>query len=105
MRSPEQLAHGAEGDARVGGHALHGVRLAGARLPVREDAHIVAVKGADDELAHLVEDALLLALRPEHAVEVERLQPGLLSEPIGLLWELGTGGVKVPFLLRLGGVK
>ena len=39
----EQLLYAAWGEARQLGRAIDGVRLAGARLPVREDAHVVAV--------------------------------------------------------------
>lgn len=74
VRVPEQLAHGTIVDAWVVRLPFHGEGLAGPSLPIGKDAHIVPVKGANDELADFLEHSLLLALRPKYAVEVKGLQ-------------------------------
>mmetsp|Transcript_8760 Transcript_8760/g.36704 ORF Transcript_8760/g.36704 Transcript_8760/m.36704 type:complete len:581 (+) Transcript_8760:948-2690(+) len=71
----DNLGDGARNHAAVlGVRALlaeHGVRLARARLAVREQAHLVPVQRALHELRNLLEDLLLLRLEAEHLVEGE----------------------------------
>ena len=49
------LLDGARGEARVLRVAVHGVRLARARLPVREDAHVVPVEAALCQVLRVLE--------------------------------------------------
>ncbi len=51
--------------------ALHGEGLAAPRLAVGEDANVIAVDGALDQLADLVENRLLRSLLSKHFVEIK----------------------------------
>lgn len=50
--------------------SFHRVRLASARLPVREDAHVFAVNCRLHERLDLFENIRLGTLRAEHAIKV-----------------------------------
>mmetsp|Transcript_14090 Transcript_14090/g.24942 ORF Transcript_14090/g.24942 Transcript_14090/m.24942 type:complete len:440 (-) Transcript_14090:272-1591(-) len=82
-RAPHRQALGELGPLG-GGRAEHGVRLARARLPVAEQAHVEAVQRALHELRHLGEHRLLARRRREHLVEGEGLlvqdgPPGIVA--------------------------
>ena len=51
--------------------AEHRVRLAGARLSVREEAHLVPVQRGLDELRHLLKHLRLRGLGPKDAIKLE----------------------------------
>ena len=68
-------------DSWVASLAGDRVRLARARLPVREDAHVVAIDGALDQHLRVLEYGLLTGSRVEARVKLEflKLVLGLLG--------------------------
>ena len=111
VREPrEDVERGARNDAALGGVrdvALHRVRLARARLPVREHRGLVP---AEDVVDHgrerLVEHLLLRAERREDVVERERVAErprarALDHRHLLLLRARGHDGERVPLELAL----
>jgi hypothetical protein len=75
------LLNGARDDAALlaGAAAEHGVRLAGTRLAIGKEAHLVAVQRGLHQLTHLREHVRLRRLRVEHAVVRERVRRAALG--------------------------